>query len=364
MNAEKKNIIICIITVIFFGVGLIMFIIKPETDYSVSERRKLQKKPELSLASVQNGKYMKSFEKYSMDQFPLREELRTIKSKTVTDIFHMKDKGGLYEYSGFIADMDYHLNKESLKYATDRFRYIKEEYLKDNNIYISVIPDKNIYIGNKSGHLTYDFSEMECIIKENMPYASYIDGKTLLQEEDFYKTDTHFKQECIIPLADEIAKNMGKSIDTDYKTVTSDIDFYGVYYGQYAKDIKPDKITYLTNDTIENMTVYNGENNKEIPVYDLKRLNGKDPYEVFLSGPLSLVTINNANADNDNRLIIFRDSFGSAIAPVIATAYKETVLIDVRYISPKMLGKFVDFSNADILFLYSSLVLNNSETIK
>ena len=365
MDTKKKNIIVCIITVIFFGAGLILFIVKPETDYSISERRKLQKKPDISVESVENGRFMTTFEKYSMDQFPFRESLRTLKSKVVTDIFNMKDKGGLYEYKGFISDMDYPLNSDSVKYAVDRFNYIKEEYLTDDNkTYISLIPDKNIYIGNISGHLTYDFSDMEEIVKQKMPYASYIDIEKLLSIEDFYMTDTHFKQECIIPIASEIAKSMGRNIDKDYKEIKSHKDFFGVYYGQYSKHLKPDTITYLTNDTIEEMIVYDGENNKEIPVYDLKRLNGKDPYEMFLSGPLSLITINNPNADNSKRLIMFRDSFGSSIAPIIATGYKETVLIDIRYISPKILDRFVDFKNADVLFLYSSLVLNNSGTIK
>ena len=61
MDTKKKNIIISTIAVVFFGAGLILFLIKPETEYSVSERRKLQKKPEISAASVQNWKFIKNF---------------------------------------------------------------------------------------------------------------------------------------------------------------------------------------------------------------------------------------------------------------------------------------------------------------
>ena len=365
MDIKKKNIIICIIASLFFVSGFILFIIKPENDYSISERRKLQKKPEISMSNILNGKYMTNFEKYTMDQFPFRENLRKIKTYAISDIFMMNDKNGLYEYNGFISNMDYPLNKESIYYAANRFKYVKDRYLtEDNAIYVSIIPDKNIYLANKSNHLALDFSYMEDLLTENMPYAKYIPIKELLNENDYYKTDTHFKQEKIINVSDEISKAMDSAIDKEYKIINSSEDFYGVYHGQYAGNIKPDKISYLTNDTIENMKVYDGENKKEIPIYDIKKLKGKDPYELFLSGPLSLVTINNPNAVTDRRLIMFRDSFGSSIAPLLATAYKETILIDIRYISPVYLDQFVSFENSDILFLYSSLVLNNSNSIK
>jgi len=33
-------------------------------------------------------------------------------------------------------------------------------------------------------------------------------------------------------------------------------------------------------------------------------------------------------------------------------------LVDIRYIQVGVLGRYVDFENADVLFLYSTLVLN------
>ena len=85
---------------------------------------------------------------------------------------------------------------------------------------------------------------------------------------------------------------------------------------------------------------------------------------MFLSGPLSLVTIENPNINTQKELIIFRDSFGSAIAPLLAQGYGKVTVIDIRYIQPMMLKNFVDFEGADVLFLYSTMVLNNSTTLK
>lgn len=96
----------------------------------------------------------------------------------------------------------------------------------------------------------------------------------------------------------------------------------------------------------------------------MQKLESKDLYEVFLSGPVSLLTVENPNATTDKELIVFRDSFGSAIAPLLMQGYKSITLVDIRYLPSPNLGRFLDFHGQDVLFLYSTLVLNNSETIK
>ena len=42
----------------------------------------------------------------------------------------------------------------------------------------------------------------------------------------------------------------------------------------------------------------------------------------------------------------------------------EITLVDIRYLSPTMLDKFIDLTAQDVLFLYSTLLLNNSAAIK
>ena len=86
---------------------------------------------------------------------------------------------------------------------------------------------------------------------------------------------------------------------------------------------------------------------------------------MFLGGARSLITLTNPNSEHERRLIVFRDSFGSSIAPLLAAGYSKITLVDIRYISPLALSRLVDFSGvSDVLFLYSASVINNSETIK
>ena len=67
-----------------------------------------------------------------------------------------------------------------------------------------------------------------------------------------------------------------------------------------------------------------------------------DPYEMFLGGARSIIRITNPNAAKERRLVVFRDSFGSSIAPLLTAGYSEITLVDIRYISPSSLGKQID----------------------
>ena len=156
---------------------------------------------------------------------------------------------------------------------------------------------------------------------------------------------------------------MGVSLTSTYTTNTLDKPFYGVYYGQSALPLPSETIYYLTNDIIDNCIVTNYENNTVGNIYDMKKANGKDPYEMYLSGPVSLITIENQDTKSDKELVIFRDSFASSITPLLTEAYSKITLVDIRYLRSDFLDKFIDFNHQDILFLYSSLVLNNSETL-
>ena len=85
---------------------------------------------------------------------------------------------------------------------------------------------------------------------------------------------------------------------------------------------------------------------------------------MFLSGSLSLLTIKNPHARTGKKLVLFRDSFGSSIAPLLISGYAQIDLVDIRYIHPDHLGRYIDFDACDVLFLYSTLVLNHSDAIK
>ncbi len=366
MKANKYALINCIIVTSLFVLLCLANFLLPKSTYSDSERRNLATMPEFSLQTVAKGTFMNKFESYATDHFPFREPFRSLKAMTSYYALLQPDNNGIYIHNGYLSDNDYPLNPDSIKKATDKFANIYNTYLKDANtdVYFSIIPDKNYFLASDAGQPTLDYDSLVTQFKLETSYAKYIDIFDLLETKDYYKTDTHWKQENIIDVAEQLAKEMGNPIIADYETNTLDNPFYGVYYGQAALPVKADTLQYLTNPIIDSFVIYNYETQANSSVYDMEKAYGKDPYEMFLSGSISLLTIENPQADNEDSLIIFRDSFGSSIAPLLATGYKRVTLIDIRYITPAYVDQFVDYENSDVLFLYSTLVLNNSETLK
>ena len=206
---------------------------------------------------------------------------------------------------------------------------------------------------------------LEAMAAEKDDLMRYIDLFGTLTADDYYRTDSHWRQENLLTTADTLAAAMGVALPGNrYTKWTLDRPYYGVYYGYAALPMEPDQLTYLTSDLLDACTVYNYETGKTGPIYDLAKGAGKDPYELFLSGSVSLLTIENPNADTDRELVIFRDSFGSSLAPLLVPGYAKVTLADIRYLPSSQMGKYLTFTDQDVLFLYSAPVLNNSETLK
>ena len=88
-----------------------------------------------------------------------------------------------------------------------------------------------------------------------------------------------------------------------------------------------------------------------------------DKYDIYLSGAAALIEIVNNSAPK-KELIVFRDSYGSSLIPLLIEGYSKITVIDTRYISPKLLADYVDFNNKDVLFLYSVISINNSYSFR
>ncbi len=96
----------------------------------------------------------------------------------------------------------------------------------------------------------------------------------------------------------------------------------------------------------------------------MEKLTSQDPYSVYLSGPAALEIITNPKAETERRLVFFRDSFGSSLAPLLLDHYSEIILVDLRYIPDSVLKDYIDFQNQDVLFAYSTLILNTNQIFR
>lgn len=366
----KKNISNVIITICFlgilFGFGL-SNILLPDAEVSYSERRKLAQAPTYSTEKLLDGELFQDYEKYFLDQFTFRDELRGLKALTRFYVLRQKDNNEIYIAEGHINKLEYPLKEAAIINATNKLNEVYDRYLQDKQVYYSIIPDKGYYLAANNGYLSMDYSRLVEIMKDGVKAMEYIDIFPALSIEDYYKTDIHWNQGRLSGLAGKLLEEMGNEAykEEDHYIEKTLYPFYGSYYGQAALKHKPDTLVYLTNDMLEKATVYDHIDKTVSNVYRSDRFGTIDSYDFFLSGAKSLITITNEEAATDKELILFRDSFGSSIAPLLLKGYKKITLVDLRYMATERLGEYIDFSGEqDILFLYNTMILNNSYMLK
>ena len=364
MNKKIRNIGMCAILLLWIAVTLVAWF-GADQQTSLWERRPLQQKPALSGETLLNGSFMEKFDDYALDQFPARNGFRTMKSLFSYHILQMQDNNGIYLADGYAGKLDYPLNAVSVSHALKKCNYIYNTYLKDTDsqIYMTVIPDKNYYLTERNGYPTMDYNTLFANVQSGMPWAEYVDITRDLSVTDYYRTDTHWRQENLTNVANTLCNKLEIPM-AQLKPVLTTNQFYGVYYGQAALPMKPDDLYVMDGAGIENCYVYNHETKSYGKVYDTEKLSSADPYEVYLSGAQAILTVENPDATTDKELILFRDSFGSSLAPYFLEGYRSVTLVDIRYVSSVFLGTFLDFHGQDVLFAYSTLLLNNSSTMK
>lgn len=367
--SEKKKI-----GGIFFLIILIMGMVAetllPDQEFSYTERRRLAQFPEVSWESILENDYSESLETYLLEQFPGRDWFRMIKAEVDVRVLGKSDSNGYVRIEEHLFEIQISSDEEQVENAVELFQEIAMTYFQDSNVYYAVIPDKNYFVDTIP---QYDYENVDKILEDAFDMGIKIDLWDTLSLEDYYKTDLHAKQEALIPLANELLIGMGateKRIDGDYEIVVATEEFYGGYSANSAYYTEADILYYLENKTIQEATVYDYETNTVGPVYTLDKLGEMDDYDMFLGGARALLTIQNPNAETGKRLLIFRDSYGSSIAPLLLDEYQEITVVDLRYVSANYAMELLEIESNqeglydDVLFLYQVQLLYNSNSMK
>ena len=289
------------------------------------------------------------------DEYPVETKISATDDST--------EQNTLYNYNGqYMNDFGPYNEASAVKFA-EKINYLTETYLGEENMaYYAIIPSKNYY-ANAYLPESFDYDGMFSTLRQNIFGAGEINLFDVLSYDDYLITDFHWKQESLQGVVDRLGMYLDFSVDLSAFTENKAENFRG-QLGYGKADFPTETITYLTSDAINNAVVDNYQDESFKGVYDTAKLNTTSQYDLFLSGPTPLTTIKNESAATDKRLIIFRDSFGSSLAPLLASEYKEIVLIDIRYVVSSTLSQFVDFEGADILFLFNDQIVNNATMLK
>ena len=360
MNDKIKDIVVTLVFLFTIISLFLINVIKKDTDISIAERRKLATMPELTTNSFFDGTYFKKFDSYVTDQFIKRDTFRKIKIDI--ELTTKGEYNNLYMYDDYIVEEIFPLNTNSINNLINKINYIKNTYLNNNsNIYYTIIPDKNYFV-NK-GNLKLDYNKLQDIMKNNLTNLNYINIFDKLTLNNYYKTDTHWKQEDLFNVANTIANQMNFDI-TNNNVINTVTTFKGSYAGRLSVTKDIDTIKTISNPSTLNSSVYNYETKKYTKIYDYDKIKSLDKYDIYLSGASSIIDIVNPTSNSNKELIVFRDSYGSSLIPLLIEGYKKITVIDIRYVSSRILNNYIKFNNQDVLFMYSILTINNSFSMR
>lgn len=364
MEKLKSILVTAVFALVIFGLA-IANLITPDEENSLSERRKKAQFPELSAETVFSAEFSGDLEEYLLDQFPGRDSFRGLKALTATRAFGLSDNNGLYSHEGVIYRLEYPLDENQVKQTADKIESVIAAHPEMGDVYYSIIPDKNYYSPLRESYPAIDYDAMVALMGESVTSAEYIDIFDCLSIADYYRTDTHWRQERIEAVVKKLSDAMGvPAADfADYE-ITEAGSFTGILAGQSGLPTKSESMYYLSSPATDGARVESVELEGELPVYSPEKFSGMEPYDIFLSGAQAIMTIENPNAKTDRELIIFRDSYGSSLTPLFIDSYSKITLIDLRYASSSVIGDYADFTDADVLFIYSTMLVNSGSLLR
>ena len=353
-----KRVISILISIIIFCVTLI-FLIEPKKDFSYNENRYLTKPPILNIDNIISGKFMTQLDDYIADNFPFRENLLSFKSKLYKKI-------GMYKQNDVYYGYDNKLYQEYKKPNNNDTIIRRVNKLSENinsNIYFMLIPTSIYVNNNKISKYNTSFDESKTIdyYKENLN-VNFIDVReTFNKNKDkylYYGPDHHWTTRGANFAYLEYCKNVKIKCQQYNFSIVND-NFYGTLYSKVLDNsLEHDYIEKVNDDT--NYYVYfDDSKNYTNSLYNYKYLNEKDKYSFFLDNNHSLITIENLDTQNNNSILVIKDSYANAFIPLIAHDYKYIYVIDPRYYNSSISDYINKNQINEVLFIYNVLTIDD-----
>ena len=332
-----------IFVIFIFGFG-IWFIFNPKLDYSSSEKRYLQKFPEVSVDNVASGEFGTEFESFFADHFPSRNLWVGMNSYYNLTLGNNGANGVYNCENGYLINKpvstDNRVDKNldaivKFKSNTDipvsvmfapSTGYVCDDVLpKFHDVY-----NDDVYFKNAIDKLTKNdisFVDLRETFKED-----YKNGSQL-----YFKTDHHWNTMGAYTAYVQYCEKMGLNAKekSDF-TVNTYKDFYGTTYSTSGFWLtEPDNIEVWDNpdNTKDNISIKITEGTKSETfdsMYFYEHLEKDDKYPVFIDGNHALTEITNTKAQGGT-LVMVKDSFSHCIAPFLAENYSKIILVDMRY---------------------------------
>ena len=165
----------------------------------------------------------------------------------------------VYVYNGYAAATDAPWDEKSLELAAHRFQHLIDTYFTDGgyHFYLSVVPDKAQFTQPPEGYAPAGAADTADWLAARLPVQT-VDIASLLALEDYYRTDLHWRQERLLPVAQGLAEALSVTLPEDREETLCALSgvFHGNYWGKTAETLAADTLSYLKDRVLEGCTVY------------------------------------------------------------------------------------------------------------
>lgn len=331
----KKFVWITVLSgILLLSAGLLLL---PKKDYSEQENRYLEQFPEFSLETLADGSFMQDFETYVCDHFPLRDAFMTVRT-WYERLTGRNQVNGIYlcDDGYFIEEYETPENTARIISTFTRF----EEKITDAEVAFLLAPTAVTIYADK---LPQNVRNADQLAEIETIYAALSSAKVdvanaLFAQKDayplYYRLDHHWTTYGAYFAYVEYCHALGLtpySMDEFTPTVVSD-DFQGTIYSKLNDSFAgADEITIFAQENTDLTVTYHDTGEVTDTLYAPDYLDTKDQYSYFLNNIHPMIEVTNHSADNDNVLVLIKDSYANCMVPFLTNHYKTIYVVDTRY---------------------------------
>ena len=197
-------------------------------------------------------------------------------------------------------------------------------------------------------------------IKRSLKNVTAVDAYTPLlahKNEDIYsRTDHHWQPLGAYYAAEAFAEAAGVDfdpIDKDQKVTL--YGFVGTLYG-YTQSAallnNPEKFIYYKPKNTLKVTQYDSyfQNPTEVELFLKPTTLDTSSYYMVFGSDERIAHVNNPSCKNGRNLVIFKDSYGNALLPVLANSFENIYMCDIRYFNINPVDFAKEVKCTDMLF--------------
>lgn len=321
--------------VLIFAVGSILV---KDRKFSDMENRNLTQFPEVTIKEILNGTFSSQFEKYMSDQLVSKDFLVKLKV-TENLVLNQRYINGVYFGKADMLIQDY---GNPYNQISKNIGYINE-FVEDNPDYDYtwlVVPNACYIYEDRLPLFASCYNQGEVvgyIMSEADDNIQMADCTKALsehkQEYIYYRTDHHWTMYgAYIGYTVLCDKLDIEPIAYDlYEIEIGSTEFYGTQYSNAPTfNQRPDDILLYHNPSGSYRVEYYDEDKITESLYNLDNLEIKDKYTTYLDGNHPYIRIS-SNSDNNEKLLVIKDSYAHSLLPFLADNYSEIIVVDLRY---------------------------------